>query len=232
MPIAGLQKTSLIDYPGRVSCVIFLTGCNFICPYCQNPDLARGRLPAGGALDRGEISAFLEQRRGFLDGVVISGGEPTLSRGLVDLCRMIKSLGYCLKLDTNGSRPEILAALIEVGLVDYLAMDLKTLPEDYAPHLSRRPCAASLVESIRILDASGLPHEFRTTCVRPFVDVRRIAAMARRIAGAPLYALQGLQTGALLNPEFFQPALQPFTPAEMADLQAAASPYVQRCILR
>ncbi|MEE4609146.1 MAG: anaerobic ribonucleoside-triphosphate reductase activating protein [Desulfobacteraceae bacterium] len=232
MPIAGLQKTSLIDYPGLVSCVIFLTGCNFACPYCHNPELARGHLPAGGAMALDALAAFLEERRGFLDAVVITGGEPTLSAELTDIGRAIKSLGYRLKLDTNGSRPKVLAHLLEAGLVDYLAMDLKTLPEEYAPHLSPRPCAQALTESIGIIRNSGLPHEFRTTCVRPFVDIDRIAAMARCIAGAPLYALQALQTESLLNPDFFQTPPAPFTSSEMAQLQAAAAPYVQRCILR
>ncbi len=232
MPVAGLQKTSLIDYPGKVSCVVFLTGCNFTCPYCHNPELARGLLPEGKAVGIGELSAFLQQRRGFLDAVVITGGEPTLSAELADLCRTIKAMGYLLKLDTNGSRPEIVAGLIAAGLVDCLAMDLKTLPEDYAPHLSRKPCAAQVRESIRVIAASGLPYEFRTTCARPFVDVQRIGAMARLISGAPLYALQALQTGHLLNPTFFQSDWQPFRPEEMAALQAAAAPHVQRCILR
>jgi pyruvate formate lyase activating enzyme len=232
MPIAGLQKISLIDYPGKVSCVIFLTGCNFTCPYCHNPELAEGRLPAGGAMALSALRTFLEQRRGFLDAVVITGGEPTLSAELADLCREIKSLGYLLKLDTNGSRPKILAELIQAELVDYLAMDLKTPPEEYAPYLSRKPCAVQLAESIRRIGASGLPHEFRTTCARAFVDLGRIVAMARCIAGAPLYALQALQTERLLNPDFFSSTLQPFSPAEMAELQAAAAPYVQRCIVR
>jgi pyruvate formate lyase activating enzyme len=232
MSIAGLQKTSLIDYPGLVSCVLFLTGCNFTCPYCHNPELARGRLPAGGAMPLADLVAFLEERRGFLDAVVITGGEPTLSADLVDLCRAIKSLGYRLKLDTNGSRPQVLARLLETGLVDYLAMDLKSLPEAYAPHLSPRPCARALTDSIRIIRTSGLPHEFRTTCVRPFVDLDRIAAMARCIAGAPLYALQALQTESLLNPDFFAASPGPFSPSEMAQLRTLAAPYVQRCILR
>lgn len=232
MPIAGLQKTSLIDYPGLVSCVIFLTGCNFTCPYCHNPELARGHLPACGAMGLDALAAFLEERRGFLDAVVITGGEPTLSAELAEIGRTIKSLGYLLKLDTNGSRPKVLAHLLEAGLVDYLAMDLKTLPGEYAPHLSPRPCAGALGESIGIIRTSGLPHEFRTTCVRPFVDLHRIAAMARCIAGAPLYALQALQTANILNPDFFRAPPVAFTPSEMAQLQSAAAPYVQRCILR
>jgi len=182
------------------------------------------------ALD--DFVAFLRQRRGLLDAVVITGGEPTLSADLVDIGQAIKSLGYRLKLDTNGSRPQVLARLLEAGLVDYLAMDLKTLPEAYAPHLSPRPCAEALTDSIRIIRTSGLPHEFRTTCVRPFINLDRIAAMARCIAGAPLYALQALRTESLLNPDFFKVPPAPFSPSEMEQLRTAAAPYVQRCIVR
>ena len=232
MTIAGLQKTTLIDYPGKVSCTVFFTGCNFACPYCHNPDLVAGRLPDGVGLTLQALLTFLGPRRGFLDGVVISGGEPTLSPELMDVCRAIKALGFAIKIDTNGSRPAVLAALLSAGLVDYVAMDLKTLPEQYAPHISPRPCAAAIEETIGLMRASGLAYEFRTTCVDPFVDPTRIAAMARRIQGAPLYALQRLQPANVLAPEFFQPRLQPFSPTEMAALQAAAAPFVQRCIVR
>ena len=232
MTIAGLQKTTLIDYPGKVSCTIFFTGCNFTCPYCHNPDLAAGRLPDGVGLTVEALLAFLAPRRKFLDAVVISGGEPTLAPELADVCRAVKALGFAIKIDTNGSRPAVLAALLCAGLVDYVAMDLKTLPEQYAPHLSRRPCAAALEETIGLLRRSGLAHEFRTTCVAPFVDRTRIAAMAQRIQGAPLYALQRLQSAQVLAPDFFGSRLQAFSSAEMAAFQAAAAPFVQRCIVR
>ncbi len=232
MPIAALHKTTLIDYPGKVACTVFFTGCNFTCPYCHNPDLAAGRLPAGGGLAPEALLAFLEQRKGFFDGVVLSGGEPTLAPELAGICRAIKDLGLAVKLDTNGSRPAVLADLIGAGLVDYIAMDLKTLPDDYHPHLSPLPCGAALQAAIGLLTRCGLPHEFRTTCAPPFVDRRRLLAMGPLIRGAPLWALQALQTANLRDPDFFH--AHPPAPArdEMAALQTVAAPFVQRCILR
>lgn len=232
MRIAGLQKLSLIDYPGRISAVVFLTGCNFHCPYCHNADLACGRLPSDGGLPQEQLLAFLAERRSLLDAVVISGGEPTLTRDLGPLCAAVKELGYPIKLDTNGSRPEVLATLLAKELIDYVAMDLKTLPADYAPHLSPEPCADALFASMSLLSESGVPHEFRTTCAPAFVDTARIAAMARLVAGAPLLALQPFEPANVLDPDFFQEASSPYGPAEMAALQAAAAPYVQRCIVR
>ena len=232
MHIAGIQKISLIDYPGMLSAVLFFTGCNFHCPYCHNPDLARGRLPADGGFSRERVLTFLRQRAGFLDAVVISGGEPTLTPDLDSLCSAVKDLGYLVKLDTNGSRPAVLERLLAAGLIDYVAMDLKTPPESYPPHISAAPCAAALDRSIALLRGARVGYEIRTTCTPFFVDAARIADMARRVAGAPLYALQAFESGTILNPAFFDGGPPPFGPEEMAALQAAAAPYVARCIVR
>ena len=137
MRLAGLQKNSLIDYPGKASCVLFLFGCNFDCPYCHNPDLVRGGLSCHASLDEKTVYEFLERRKGLLDGVVISGGEPTLDKDLVFLCEKIKQIGYPLKLDTNGSQPQVIKRLIQEGLIDYIAMDIKTDPLHYSPLIIR-----------------------------------------------------------------------------------------------
>ncbi|MBW1769313.1 MAG: anaerobic ribonucleoside-triphosphate reductase activating protein, partial [Deltaproteobacteria bacterium] len=126
MLFGGLQKSSLIDYPGKLSCVLFLSGCNFDCPYCHNPGLVKGRFSDHAQFEEKTVYDFLEKRRGFLDGVVVSGGEPTLQKDLVSLCEKLKEMGYPVKLDTNGSRPQVLRSLIDEGLVDYIAMDIKT----------------------------------------------------------------------------------------------------------
>ena len=131
MNFGGLQKNSLIDYPGKVSCVIFMTGCNFNCPFCHNPSLVKGDMECPASLKGAGLYEFLESRKSFLDSVVISGGEPTLQKNLVKLCETIKKLGYSIKLDTNGSRPEELKRLIKEGLIDYIAMDIKTDPSNY-----------------------------------------------------------------------------------------------------
>ena len=134
MHIGGMQKNSLIDYPGKLSSVIFFSGCNFDCPFCHNPELARGSAACQADLTASNICNFLEQRQGFLDGVVLSGGEPTLQNDLEELCIRIKGFGFPVKLDTNGSRPKVLEGLIEKKLVDYIAMDLKTDPVLFEPH--------------------------------------------------------------------------------------------------
>jgi pyruvate formate lyase activating enzyme len=129
MIFGGLQKNSFSDYPGGISCVVFLTGCNFHCPYCHNPDLARGATADGGELSLPWLRDFLTARKGFLDAVVVSGGEPTLQTDLAELCACVREAGYPLKLDTNGSNPDALRRLLAENLVDYIAMDVKTAPE-------------------------------------------------------------------------------------------------------
>jgi len=134
MVLGGIQKNSLIDYPGKISCVIFVAGCNFRCPYCHNPSLVE---PHEGThkfeIEEEEVFSFLDSRRAFLEGVVVSGGEPTLQPDIVPFCDRIKQMGYPLKLDTNGSRPEVIEHLIRNDLVDDIAMDIKTLPNSTVP---------------------------------------------------------------------------------------------------
>ncbi len=234
MILAGLQKTSLIDFPDKICCVVFVTGCNFTCPFCHNPELARGSFPQRIALD--QLLAFLEPRRTLLDGVVISGGEPTLSPGLATLCRAIRALGLAVKLDTNGSRPEVLARLIEEHLLDYIAMDVKTNLSHYGPPLvtaeAAGPLGAGLRRSIHLIMASGLDYEFRTTCVRPFVDENIIINIAQAIRGARRYVLQPFRDVSLLEPTFFAGQAPGFTPPEMERLRAAAAPMVAQCSIR
>ena len=150
MNFGGIQKNSFIDYPGKLSCVIFLSGCNFNCPYCHNPSLVKGSAECPASLRGDGLYGFLESRRDFLDGVVISGGEPTLQKNLVKLCETIKGLGYSVKLDTNGSRPGDLKHLIDSGLVDYIAMDIKTDPENYNPLIGENCDPTDLLSSINI----------------------------------------------------------------------------------
>ena len=151
MNIGGLLKNSIIDYPGKLSCGIFLSGCNFDCPYCHNPDLVKGCAGRSAEFNPGNIYRFIENRKGFLDGVVISGGEPTLQEDLFDLCRRIKNMGFPVKLDTNGSRPRVIKRLIDEGLVDYIAMDLKTDPRWYATYIKANCNAAAILSSIEII---------------------------------------------------------------------------------
>lgn len=206
MKIGGLQKNSLIDFPGRISCVVFVTGCNFDCPYCHNPDLVQGRPASPPISSLAGLMEFLHRRRGLLDGVVITGGEPSLQPDLAEVCQEIKSLGFSIKLDTNGSRPGVLQRLLGEGLLDYIAMDLKTAPERYSPLICRSCDVSAIRESVRLILASGLPHEFRTTCIKPLIDEAAVDAMGALVAGADRHILQRVQVKNVdvLHPEFFE----------------------------
>jgi pyruvate formate lyase activating enzyme len=232
MHIGGLQKNSLIDYPGKISCVLFLTGCNFTCPYCHNPDLVHNKNGASPFATAEQMDRFFDSRRTFLDGVVISGGEPTLHPQLTGLCERIKAHGYPVKLDTNGSRPEVIRSLIDGGLVDYVAMDIKTDPFAYWPRIQKTYEPDRILESIRIVMESAPAFEFRTTCVKPFVNPAVIETIGRLIRGAGHYVLQRFRDTVVLCPEFFHNFSPALTDSEMQQLQTAASPYVQRCSIR
>lgn len=232
MRIAAIQKNSFIDYPGKLSCVLFLPGCNFTCPYCHNPGLVRPE-SSDEALTPAEVFDFLEKRRGMLEGVVLTGGEPTLQADLPELCRRILEMGYPVKLDTNGSRPERLGALIAEGLIDFIAMDLKTAPDRYAPLIWPNARPEAIRESVRAILASGIPHEFRTTAVVPPVDAAAMREMAALIEGADRYVLQRFSDARVLQPDFFSgEGGRAATEAELAEFQAIVAPRVRECRIR
>ena len=181
MQIHGLQKMTLLDYPGRVACTVFLAGCNYACPFCHNSQLLTGEAEA--VMQEEELLSFLQKRQGILDGVCITGGEPTLNPGLKPMLQRIKALGYAIKLDTNGSRPDVLRQLVEEGLVDYVAMDVKNGPEQYAATVGVPGVKLERVEqSLRFLIGGGVPYELRTTLVQQLHDEASILAMGRWLA--------------------------------------------------
>ena len=232
MLFGGLQRYSLIDFPGKVSCVLFLSGCNFDCPYCHNPDLVRGDQACSSSLNEVEFYGFLERRKGLLDGVVISGGEPTLVEDLALLCEKIKGLGYPVKMDTNGSRPKVIKRLTEENLVDYIAMDIKTAPSQYATFVKKGYASNDIRASIQIIMDSSLPYEFRTTCVKPLVDRRVIEHLAKIVSGANLYVLQRFNNTRILHPEFFKEAEPGYDMDELMFMKSMAESWVQKCIVR
>ena len=185
MNISGLQKMTLLDYPGKVACTVFLFGCNYRCPFCHNAELLEGK--AEPLMTKEEFLSFLSKRKGLLDAVCISGGEPTLSAGLKELMADIKALGFSVKLDTNGSRPAILRELVETGLVDYVAMDIKNGPSRYAETCGLpKVDLAAIEESAAFLMSGAVDSEFRTTVVDPLHDEGSILEMGRwlhKIAG-------------------------------------------------
>ena len=232
MIIGGLHKTSLIDYPGKISCVIFLSGCNFDCPYCHNPELAKGRSLGSDFLSEDLIFDFLETHKEFLDGVVISGGEPTLQKGLISFCKKIRLMDYPVKLDTNGSRPEVISKLIDEGLVNYIAMDIKTDPDHYLSLIKDGSSTDDIFSSVRIIKESNIDYEFRTTCVKSLVDESVFNNISYWIEGSRLYALQQFSKTDVLHPELFRDNSDIYQDYELMGLKSVANQWVNECIVR
>ena len=178
MKIVGIQKLTLLDYPGRVACTVFLNGCNFRCPFCHNAELLSPDLEPVMTVEA--LLAFLQKRRGILEGICITGGEPTLHPELPGLLRSIRELGFSVKLDTNGYRPKILRAILQEGLADYVAMDLKNDPSGYGAAAGiSEPDLSRVGESILALLDSGVDFELRTTVVKPIHTAECIREMGK-----------------------------------------------------
>lgn len=193
MQIHGFQKMTMLDYPGKVACTLFTAGCNFRCPFCHNALLVTEIDPAA-TYDPEEILSYLKKRRGLLDGVAITGGEPLMNRDVPELLKQLKSLGYAVKLDTNGSYPDLLREVVSAGLVDYVAMDVKNSKEKYAMTVGLpRFDLAPVEESVDFLLSDAVDYEFRTTVVKEFHTEADIAAIADWIEGAHRYFLQNFK---------------------------------------
>lgn len=189
MQIYGLQKMTVLDYPGHVACTIFTGGCDLRCPFCHNFELADGT--AEPLMDETELLAFLRKRTGLLDGVAVTGGEPCLQKGLPSLLEKIKELGFLVKLDTNGLHPQMLGEMLNKQLVDYAAVDIKNAPEKYALTSGVREVRLEkLRESIGLLEKSEIDHEYRTTVVKEFHEENDFHGIGSLIRGAEKYFLQ------------------------------------------
>ena len=189
MRIGGLQKVTLIDYPGNVGATVFTQGCNFRCPYCHNPELVDpGQY--GPLIPEEEVLSFLDKRRGKLDAVTVTGGEPTIQKDLDRFLGALKGMGYLVKVDTNGSNPDVLEILINRSLVDYLAMDIKGPLKKYGVIASVKVDTSRIRRSIELITSSGIEHEFRTTVVRSQLAPQDLRSVAKLIAKARLYVLQ------------------------------------------
>lgn len=227
MRIHGFQKLTLLDYPGFVAGTVFTGGCNFRCPFCHNAPLV---MLEDEALAEDEVLSILQKRRGLLDGVCISGGEPLLQPDIGDFMKKLRAMGYRIKLDTNGSFPQKLRALVEEGLVDMVAMDIKNSPEKYAetvgvPGLDVGP----VKESAAFLMEGRVDFEFRTTVVRPLHTAEDFEKIGRWLPGAPKYYLQQFRdSGALLAAE----GLGAYTEEEMQIFAEAVKPFIPHTYLR
>ena len=189
MRIGGLQKLSLIDFPGKISAVIFTQGCNFRCQFCHNASLV---VPEqfNATYSEDDIFEFFKKRHGQIDGIVISGGEPTIHHDLKTFIERIKNIGYSIKLDTNGTNPNVLQELYNRNLLDYVAMDIKHAFSKYENIIGTKINIDNIKSSIKIIQDSNVPYEFRTTIVPAFHDEHDIIAIAQQISGAHRLALQ------------------------------------------
>ena len=191
MIFGGIQKLTLLDYPEKTACTIFTTGCNFKCPFCQNSSFIKPEEQVQ-TQSAAEMLDFLETRQGLLDGVCISGGEPLLNDNLGEFITKVKELGFLVKLDTNGSFPEKLKALIEAGIIDYVAMDIKNSPKKYGKTIGLQHYdILAIEESISILKSNKIPYEFRTTVVKEFHSFDDLPEVAQWISGTDKFYLQG-----------------------------------------
>lgn len=233
MILSGIQKFTLIDFPGKIACVLFTGGCNYRCGFCHNPEfvlpeelakLSKSFIPEVAALN------FLKQRRGMLEGVVISGGEPTIMPDLENFIVQVRNLGFAVKLDSNGNRPEILRSLIKKGLLNYIAMDFKTSLPEYQALVGKWADEAKLRESIKLLKEGKGEYEFRTTLIREVHTPEILKAMAVTLSGAKRLYLQTFRSGTVLDPTFKN--FHSFTLDEMQEIAKLFSGSVEEVFIR
>ena len=227
MKIGGLMKMTLLDFPGYVACTVFLEGCNFRCPFCHNADMAVAKSP--DRMTEDEFLGFLKKRQGILDGVCVSGGEPLMTDETLDFLKNIKDMGYKVKLDTNGSFPERLKRAVNLGLCDYVAMDIKNAPTKYSQTSGNEKITFDTVkESIEFLKNSDIPREFRTTVVKDFHTEEDIAEIAKIIGADENYFIQPFRDGETV----LMSGLKEFEDNEIKTLLAAAREYTPKTCVR
>ncbi len=227
--VGGFQKFTLIDFPGRPACIVFTQGCNFRCGYCYNVELV---LPDrfGPAIPIEELFSFLKERKNLLEGIVITGGEPTVQKGIEDFVERVRDMGYAIKLDTNGSLPHILRRLLKRGLVDYIAMDVKAPLEKYEEVCGVKIDVSRIVESIDLIKSSGVDYEFRTTVVREQLSREDIMKIAELLKGSKRYYLQRFIPGKTLDPSFSQKTT--YLDEEFSSMVDNIKEYFQECSFR
>jgi len=228
MKIGGIQKVSLVDYPGKTCAAVFTIGCNMRCGYCHNPELV---LPERYAdtIPEEDILKFLGTRVGKLDAVVISGGEPTMHDDLPRFIRQVKALGFLIKLDTNGTNPDMLKRLYADNLLDYVAMDIKGAPDNYQAIVAYPIDMDAILASIKLIKQSGVDHEFRTTVVKSQISESDFDKIGQLIQGSPRYALQKFVPKRTLNPQFrFETT---YSDEEFEKIKLKMEKYVDTCVV-
>lgn len=235
MKICGLQKTTLLDFPGHIAATIFTGGCNFCCPFCHNGEILSAHVRP--QYTESQVLSFLAKRASVLEGVCITGGEPTLQPDLAEFIEKIKQMGYLVKLDSNGYRPEILKELCRSGLIDYVAMDIKSSPENYkkaagVPELRLSP----VEESVEFLLKGSVPYEFRTTAVKGLHTEQDFSSIGTWISGAERYFIQNFKESENMplwkSSSSEKPILKGFTKEELTHFLSIVKPFVTECGIR
>lgn len=229
MIIAGLQKTTLIDYPGKIAAIVFTRGCDFRCAYCHNPELVNPEI-FYPEIKEEVIIDFLEKRRHVLEGVVITGGEPLIHSDIAAFIKKLKAMDYAVKLDTNGTNPKLLKELIDKKLIDYIAMDIKHSLDKYHYITPSSPPIEAINKSIKIIMNSGLPYEFRTTVLPRHFKKEDFQNIGTLIRGARIYYLQQFRPIKTLNSEYQEESS--FSELELGFFKKIMEDYVDKCEIR
>ncbi|NLK91293.1 MAG: anaerobic ribonucleoside-triphosphate reductase activating protein [Clostridiales bacterium] len=227
MSILGIEKSSFIDYPNNICTVIFTGGCNFRCPYCHNSPIVNG---IGEKIDKMEVIDFLRNRKKFIDALCISGGEPTIQKGLYDFIRQVKKEGFSIKLDTNGTNPDLLKKLIDEKLIDYIAMDIKAPLNKYSSITQTPVVLGDIQKSINILLENKVDYEFRTTICKELLNVEDIRIISEEIKGCNTYVLQNFKDGETILAG--RNKFTPYSDEELEDVQNEICDLLHRVIVR
>jgi len=229
MRIAYMQRTSLIDYPGKISAIVFTQGCNFRCPYCHNPELVDPKLLTE-PMKMDEVFDFFERRRGKLDACVITGGEPCLQKDLAQFMKEIKKKGFLVKLDTNGSKPDVVKTCLDQGLVDYIAMDIKAPLGKYNQVAGVDVDTKAIERSIELIMASAPNYEFRTTVVKSLLTEDDIIEIGTIIRGARLYIIQKFVASKTLDDDYL--TKETYSDEDLDRIKLRLTRTVKNCIVR
>jgi len=230
MLIAGFQKSTLLDYPGKVASLIFTYGCNLRCEYCHNPELVTLPCNMSNVVKEEEILSFLKSRQGFIDALVITGGEPTLQKDLIQFIKKVKKLGLLVKLDTNGTNSKTVKRILDLGIVDYWAMDIKYQDEIYEQNLEENVEYDEIKKSIKLIMNYALDYEFRTTYVKGIHTVESAEGIGKLIEGSKRYFIQNFRPGKTINPSLNRS--NSFTPTELRKMKRLVKKYVKEVEIR
>lgn len=231
MKIGGLQKLTLIDYPQKVACTVFLSGCNFRCPWCYSGELVLPeKIKDHPEIKEEDFFYFLSQRKNKINGVVVCGGEPTINPEIDNFLEKIKKEGFLVKLDTNGSNPEVLERLINKNLLDYIAMDVKAPLQKYEEVVGAKFDSQKIKKSIEIIIKSGVDYEFRSTLISDLHTNEDVVIMGEMVKGAKKYFLQSFRPEKTIDESFL--LKKPFFKEEMEEFKEKVSPFVEKCEIR